>query len=289
MSDPRRHAVGPAVVGVLVAIALWWLVTEVLLPGRALVPQFSPVRTWQGLVELARSGTLLEDASISVYRLALGLLLATVVGVLAGAVIGLVSWLDAATRPVLLFLRMVSPLSWAPVAIALIGIGDVPVVALVAATAVWPILTATAEGVAGVDRGHLEVARTLGATRRETLRHVTVPSVQPHVLTGLRAAIGIAWVVIVPAEMLGVTSGLGYQILNSKDQLAYHHVTALIVVIGTIGFFIDVVARRALRTRRQREEDRARAGGGETILPTQGGDAENPDGAQSGTRPVAAG
>lgn len=255
MTDPRHRAL-PAVVGLLAAVAVWWLVTDVLLARWPLIPQFSPVRTWQGLVELARDGRLLTDASISVFRLASGLAIATTVGVLVGALVGLVPWIDAATRPVLLFLRMVSPLSWAPVAIALIGIGDVPVIALVAATAVWPILMATVEGVGRVDAGHLEVARTLGASRRETVRSVVVPSVQPFVLSGLRAAIGIAWVVLVPAEMLGVTSGLGYEILNSKDQLAYHHVTALIVVIGTIGFAVDLVARRALRSRRERDEER---------------------------------
>ena len=158
-------------------------------------------------------------------------------------------------RPALLFLRMVSPLSWAPVAVIALGIGDRPVIALVAATTVWPILASTAEGVASVDPGHALVARALGASRSERIRTVTVPAVRPRVLSGLRMAIGIGWVVLVPAEMLGVTSGLGYQILNAKDQLAYHQITALILVIGTIGYAVDLVARWALRTPRERLQD----------------------------------
>lgn len=135
------------------------------------------------------------------------------------------------------------------------GIGDLPVIALVAATAVWPILGATAEGVRRVIPAHLAVARTLGASRWETMRTVIPPSVQPSLLSGVRSGIGIGWVALVPAEMLGVTSGLGYEILNSKDQLAYHRITGLILIIGAIGFAVDVVARWAFRTRRERLDE----------------------------------
>ena len=74
---------------------------------------------------------------------------------------------------------------------------------------------------------------------------------------GLRLALGLLWIVLVPAEMLGVTSGLGYQILNAKDQLTYHHITALILVIGTIGYALDAVARWAFATPRERRAERS--------------------------------
>jgi NitT/TauT family transport system permease protein len=101
------------------------------------------------------------------------------------------------------------PLSWAPVAVGLFGIGDEPVIFLVAAAAVWPIVLNTAAGVHAVDPGHILVARSLGARRGEILGSVVLPSARGHLLTGLRLALGIAWVVPVPAEMLGVTSGSG--------------------------------------------------------------------------------
>ncbi len=239
-------------VGIGAAVGLWWLLTDMVFADRALVSQFSPAMALTGLAELATSGTLLDSASISVFRLLCGLAIAAVIGIVGGLLLGGIGWLDTATRPVQLFLKMVSPLSWAPVAIIAFGIGNPPVVALVTAAAVWPILTATSEGVRRVDPGHRRVAHGLGATRREVLQHVVLPSVQPSVLSGLRSAIGLGWVVLVPAEMLGVTSGLGYQILNAKDQLAYHQITALILVIGTIGFALDALARWALATRRDR-------------------------------------
>lgn len=240
------------VIGIGAAVALWWLFTDVLFAARPLVAQFSPVQAVVGLGELARSGTLLDAASASVFRLLLGLLIAAVVGILTGLALGSWAWLEEATRPIQAFLRMVSPLSWAPVSIIAFGIGDPPVVALVFAAAVWPVLTATADAVRRVNPGHRHVARVLGASRWEVVRHVVSPSVKPSVLLGMRQAIGIAWVVLVPAEMLGVTSGLGYQILNAKDQLAYHHITALIIVIGTLGYAFDSCARWLLSTRRER-------------------------------------
>lgn len=258
---PRAHKVTtPAwwwpVVGIVAAIGLWWLATDVLFAGRALVAQFSPALAVRGLVELARSGTLVDAAAASVFRLLAGVVVAGVVGVVAGTALGSSRRAEEATRPVQLFLKMVSPLSWAPVAVIAFGVGDRPVVALVAAATVWPILVATADGVRSVKPGHREVARSLGATRAEELRLVVWPTIRPRVLAGIRAALGLGWVVLVPAEMLGVTSGLGYQVLNAKDQLAYPHITALIVVIGTLGFALDVVARWALATPRERRAAR---------------------------------
>jgi NitT/TauT family transport system permease protein len=147
---------------------------------------------------------------------------------------------------------MVSPLSWAPVAIGLFGIGDRPVYFLVAAAAVWPVVLNTAQGVRSIDHGVLLVARSLGARRTETFTSIVVPAVRPYLLTGLRLALGIGWVVLVPAEMLGVTSGLGYEILNSRDQLSYDQVMALILVIGLLGYLLDTVTRWTLTPRRRR-------------------------------------
>lgn len=244
--------------GILAALAVWWLLTDVIFAARPLVTQFSPELAVGGLAELARSGVLLDAASASLFRLVAGLLIAVVAGLAIGLASGWSTRVDHATRAVQLFLRMISPLSWAPVAIIAFGVGTPPVVALVAAAAVWPVASATADGVRGVHAGHLRVARSLGATTPEVLRRVVLPAIQPRLLSGIRLAIGIGWVVLVPAEMLGVTSGLGYQILNAKDQLAYPHITALIVVIGAIGFAIDVTARWLLATRRQRRAEGVR-------------------------------
>ncbi|WP_328346365.1 ABC transporter permease [Streptomyces violaceus] len=249
---PAADALAP-VTGIAVALGLWWFVTAVLAAPGSMLRSFAPAPTWDALVTLLRDGSVFDDTTSSMWRLTAGLGLAAAAGIACGAVIGARRIVERGTRPVLMFLRMISPLSWAPVAISLFGVGDSPVIALVAATAVWPILMSTADGVRRIDPDHLRVARGLGASRWEVVRSVAWPSAQPYLLSGIRMAIGISWVVLVPAEMLGVTSGLGYAILNAKDQLAYSDITALILIIGLIGYAIDAQARWLLQPRRERK------------------------------------
>ncbi|WAC93126.1 ABC transporter permease [Mycobacterium sp. Aquia_213] len=240
----------PPALAIGAAVALWWLVTAVLASGQSLLHQTTPGQVAKSLVELYKRGVLLSDTEVSLWRLLVGLLVAAVIGIPAGLLVGLSDTADRATRPVIQFLRMISPLSWAPISVAIFGIGNEPVIFLIAAAAVWPILINTAAGVHSVDPGYLQVAKSFGASRREQLTVVVLPAIRGHLQTGLRVALGIAWVVLVPAEMLGVRSGLGYQILNARDQLAYGQVVAVIVVIGVIGYALDLAARRLLSSRR---------------------------------------
>jgi NitT/TauT family transport system permease protein len=240
----------PPTLAIAAAVALWWLATAVLAPPQSLLRQTTPGQVAKSLVELYNRGVLLSDTEVSLWRLLVGLLVAAVIGVPAGLLIGLNDVADRATRPVVQFLRMISPLSWAPISVAIFGIGNQPVIFLIAAAAVWPILINTAAGVHAVDPGYLLVAKSFGATRAELLTVVVLPAIRGHLQTGLRVALGIAWVVLVPAEMLGVRSGLGYQILNARDQLAYGQVVAVIVVIGLIGYVLDLGARRLLSSAR---------------------------------------
>lgn len=242
----------PPLVAIAVAIGLWWLVTAVLSAPHSLLRQTEPAKVFAALGELYDRGVLLPDAGISLWRLLIGLLVAVVIGIPAGLLVGLSGTVERASRPVVQFLRMISPLSWAPIAVAVFGIGSEPVIFLIAAAAVWPILLNTAAGVKAIEPGHLDVARSFHATRLELLTAVILPAIRTHVQTGLRLALGIAWIVLVPAEMLGVRSGLGYQILNARDQLAYDQVVAVIVVIGVLGYLFDWAARGLLTARRTR-------------------------------------
>jgi NitT/TauT family transport system permease protein len=240
----------PPALAIGAAVALWWLATAVLASPQSLLRQTTPGQVVRSLGELYNRGVLLSDTEVSLWRLLVGLLVAAVIGIPAGLLIGLNDTADRATRPVVQFLRMISPLSWAPISVALFGIGNEPVIFLIAAAAVWPILINTAAGVHAVEPGYLQVARSFGASRTELLTVVILPAIRGHLQTGLRVALGIAWVVLVPAEMLSVRSGLGYQILNARDQLAYGQVVAVIMVIGVIGYLQDLGARRTLSTSR---------------------------------------
>jgi NitT/TauT family transport system permease protein len=163
--------------------------------------------------------------------------------------VGWLRTLEAAATPAFQFLRMISPLSWMPIAVMAFGIGDRPIYFLLAFSAVWPIMLNTAAGVRQLDPRWLQLALSLSATRWETLWSVVLPGVLGHVLTGLRLAIGIVWIVLVPCEMLGVSAGLGYAILDARDRLAYSDLMALVLLIGALGFLLDVAARALYRLR----------------------------------------
>ncbi len=173
------------------------------------------------LGELLERRELYEHVLVSLKRVLLGLFLALLVGVPLGLLVGASRNLEAATTPAFQFLRMISPLSWMPIAVMLMGVGDQPIYFLLAFAALWPILLNTAAGVRQLDPRWLQLSRSLAATPWETLRRVILPGILGHVLTGVRLAIGILWIVLVPCEMLGVSAGLGYYILDTRDRLAY--------------------------------------------------------------------
>lgn len=241
----------PPAIAAMVAVVLWWFTTSVLSGPESVLRQTAPQHVFPALTGLLERGVLFGDLGVSLWRLLIGLAVATVIGMPLGLLIGSSGVAERAGGPIIAFLRMISPLSWTPIALAVFGIGNQPVIFLIAVAAVWPVLLNTAAGVRGVDPGLLNVARSFHATRWELLLAVVLPAIRTHVQTGIRLALGVAWIVLVPAEMLGVRSGLGYQILNARDQLAYDQVVAVIVVIGLLGFLLDAAARWLLKPARR--------------------------------------
>jgi NitT/TauT family transport system permease protein len=138
---------------------------------------------------------------------------------------------------------MTSPLAWMPIAIIIFGVGNKPIYFLITVAAVWPIIINTAHGVRNVNVIWIKVVRMLGGHDWEVLRRAVIPAIIPDVLTGLRISLGISWIILVPAEMLGVPSGLGYYILDTRDRFNYGEMTAVILVIGFLGFISDTLLR----------------------------------------------
>ncbi|MCE4553979.1 ABC transporter permease [Pelomonas sp. P8] len=207
---------------------------------------FGPLPALQSLWLLLPSADLWMHLGTSLRRIGIGLGAALVVGLPLGLLVGLSPRFAQATTPLFQFLRMISPLSWMPLAVMALGVGDAPVYFLLAFAAVWPIVLNTAAGVAALDPQWLQLARSLSATRSELLLQVVLPGSMAHVLAGVRLAVGVLWIVLVPAEMLGVSAGLGYLILDARDRLAYPDLMALILVIGALGWALDAVARALL-------------------------------------------
>lgn len=235
---------GAPVLGLLLALAGWAVLTSPAVGLNPILQSFSPVRSFEALVRVAQDPRTWIHVGVSMRRVAVGLGLAALVGIPVGLLVGRLRWLDRALSAAIQFLRMISPISWMPIAVMVLGIGDAPVYFLLAVSAVWPIVLNTAEGVRRVDRRWIEMARSLGATEAETVRFVVVPAIVAHVVTGLRLGLGVAWIVLVPAEMLGVRAGLGYAILDARDRLAYPELMATVLLIGCLGWAMDALTRR---------------------------------------------
>lgn len=228
----------------LVLAALAWAAGSVWLAGvTPIAASFAPLETARALFALLQGAELWEHVAVSLERVAVGLGVALLLGIPLGVLTGLSPLFSRSTTPLFQFARMISPLSWMPLAVMVLGVGNAPVYFLLAFAAVWPILLNTAAGVAQLDKNWLLLARSLSATRRETIVHVILPGITAQILTGVRLAIGIIWIVLVPAEMLGVSAGLGYFILDARDRLAYSDLMAAILVIGFLGYLLDHAAR----------------------------------------------
>ena len=233
--------------GLLLLLVLWWVATDVLAAEGSFARRFSPSLALPALARLVSGPELWLHIGVSLRRVLVGLGLALAIGVPLGLLVGASRRAAAVTTPAFQFLRMVSPLSWMPVAVLVFGVGDAPIYFLLAMVAVWPIMLNTAAGVQALNPHWLLLSKSLAATRRETLVRIVLPGVLGPVLTGLRLAIGISWVVLVPCEMLGVQAGLGYFILDTRDRLAYAELMAVILVIGVIGYALDAAARAVIR------------------------------------------
>jgi NitT/TauT family transport system permease protein len=235
------------VAGLAATLLVWWAATHALTAPGTLGRQFAPDSAFASLPSLFSEGHLVEHALVSLRRVGTGLGLALLAGVPLGLLIGRVQWAERALSPTFQFLRMVSPLSWMPLAVMSFGIGDRAIYFLLGFAALWPVLMSTAAGVTQIDGRWLRLGESLAATRSELMLHIILPAIAGPLLNGIRLAIGILWIVLVPAEMLGVSAGLGYLILDTRDRLAYSELTAVILVIGALGFALDGIARLLAR------------------------------------------
>ena len=231
--------------GVAVGFVLAWHLA-VVLSGSRIFP--TPLAVLAGIAELARRGVLLPYIVASLFRVSCGFLLAALVGIPAGLVLG---WFGAAFRafnPALQVLRPISPIAWIPVAILWFGVSDLAPIFLIFLASLFPIVTATIAAVQNLQLVYLRAARNFGLTGLRLFRQVVLPAALPQILTGLRLALGIAWLVVVAAEMIAVNSGLGYLIIDARNAgRRYDLVVAGMVLIGLIGLGLDLLMRRLER------------------------------------------
>jgi NitT/TauT family transport system permease protein len=235
----RGKVLFPLIV-IALLIAAWWIV--VIQTRSAIFP--TPWQVVTGTMELVRDGTLWEHIGSSLLRVGSGFLLAIVVAIPLGLWIGRVDAAYVTLNPIFQILRPISPIAWIPLAILWFGVGNMSPVFLIFIASVFPMIVQTAAGVHTIERRYLRAAENFGVSRGKLYRQVIIPAVLPEIIVGMRITLGVAWLVVVAAEMIALRSGLGYLIMDSRNAgNRYDLVIASMIIIGLIGLMLDGITR----------------------------------------------
>uniref|UniRef100_UPI0035C6F9DE nitrate ABC transporter permease n=1 Tax=Serratia quinivorans TaxID=137545 RepID=UPI0035C6F9DE len=236
-----RHGV-PAALGLVLTLVVW----QVAALNSKGFP--TPWATWQAALVLFAdpfysAGP--NDQGIgwnvlaSLQRVATGFGLAALVGIPAGFLLGRFAFLANMLNPIISLLRPVSPLAWLPIGLLLFQRAEPASTWTIFICSIWPMILNTAEGVTRIPQDYLNVARVLKLSEWTVMRKILFPAVLPYVLTGVRLSIGIAWLVIVAAEMLTGGVGIGFWIWNEWNNLNVENIIIAIIVIGVVGLLLE--------------------------------------------------
>ncbi|MGC1495271.1 MAG: ABC transporter permease [Sulfitobacter sp.] len=211
----------------------------------------SPEKVWVRSIEIAKDGfrnfTLLEHLGYSLFRVVAGFLLGALVGVPLGYAMGLSNWFRGWFDPIVEFMRPVPPLALIPLIIIWFGIGETGKIILLFLAALWIMAIAARSGVSGVNISKVHAAYSLGASKWQIMRHVIIPNSLPEIFTGARVAMGVCWGTVVAAELVAASQGAGMMIMTASKFQNTDIVIMGIILIGIIGFGIDMLMRWAER------------------------------------------
>ena len=225
---------------IAVLIAAWWL--TVYLTHSVIFP--TPWGVVTGTWELLKNGTLWDHIGASLLRVGAGFGLAVCFALPLGLWMGWVPGAYLTLNPLFQILRPISPIAWIPIAILWFGVGDASPIYLIFISSVFPMIVQTTVGVHTIEKRYLRAAENFGVSRRTLFKQVVIPAVLPQVLVGMRIGLGVAWLVVVAAEMIALHSGLGYMIMDSRNAgNRYDLVIAGMIIIGLIGLSLDTIMR----------------------------------------------
>ena len=207
-----------------------------------------PFQVVRGIAELMRKGLLVRYIVASLFRVTCGFSLAVLVGAPFGLFLGWYRPAYQTFNPLIQVLRPISPIAWIPLAILWFGVSDAAPIFLIFLASVFPIAVSATAAVQNLQPVYIRAARNFGLRGLPLFRRVILPATLPQILTGVRIALGVAWLVVVAAEMIAVNSGLGYLIIDARNAgKRYDLVVAGMVVIGLIGLALDLLVRRLER------------------------------------------
>ncbi len=230
-----KHSL-PSIVVIAVVVAIWW--ATVVVTQSAIFP--TPWAVVAGTLELARDGTLWEHIGASLMRVGVGFGIAVLFAIPLGLWMGRVRGAFVTLNPIFQILRPISPIAWIPIAILWFGVGNASPIYLIFIASVFPMIVQTTSGVHTIERRYLRAAENFGVPRGKFFRQVIFPATLPDIIIGMRIGLGVAWLVVVAAEMIALRSGLGYMIMDARNAgNRYDLVVAGMIIIGLIGLMLD--------------------------------------------------
>ena len=225
---------------IAVLLVLWQVAIQ-RAPGHLLPSPWGVVR---GLADLTSHGLLVKYVVASLFRVTWGFALAAILAIPLGLTIGWYRRAEMAFNPLLQILRPISPLAWIPIAILWFGVGDLAAIFLIFLSCFFPLLLTAINAVRNIPAVYINAGRNFGLSPAELVYRVLYPAVVPQLIVGLRITLGIAWLVVVAAEMIAVNSGLGFLIVDARNAgNRYDLVVAGMVLIGLIGLLLDIGMR----------------------------------------------
>ena len=230
----------PSIIVLATLVAAWW--ATVVLTKSVIFP--TPWQVVTGTLELARDGTLWMHIGASLFRVAAGFGIAVLFAIPLGLWMGWVHGAFVTLNPVFQILRPISPIAWIPIAILWFGVGNASPIYLIFIASVFPMIVQTTVGVHTIEKRYLRAAENFGVARKKLFLQVVFPATLPQIITGMRIGLGVAWLVVVAAEMIALRSGLGYMIIDSRNAgNRYDLVIAGMIIIGLIGLALDGIMR----------------------------------------------
>ena len=233
----RRAYLGLTVLSLVTGVAVWWAAVASGLANKVLLPP--PDAVLRAIVQMTLEGSLPVDIAVSLGRALGGFLIAAVVGVAVGILVGRSPRAFAIIDPWIELARPVPPIAILPLVVLWFGIGEESKLVVVFYGALFPILLNTVQGVRSVDNTLIRAARALGASERQIFRLVILPASVPSVVTGLRLGAGMAIFVLVAAELLGSSAGLGWLIMDAREHFFTDRIMVGIVALGIVGYVIN--------------------------------------------------
>lgn len=229
------------VVAFAVLIVLWQILFSVSGFNPALFP--SPLLAGKALGKMILDGSLFINIGASMYRFAFGYISAILVAIILGLFLGWFKGVFQYVNPIVQLLRPISPMAWMPFIVLWFGIGDIPAIVIIFIAAFFPVLLSTVSAVGGIDPIYLKVSKNFGIKGPQFLWKVILPAAFPQIANGIHLALGTAWIFLVAGEMIGAQSGLGYLIIDSRNNLRADVLMATIIVIGLIGLLLDALLK----------------------------------------------